>query len=125
MGGTGTREGENTNNARYWCESAAAAAGGGVTSFNGRGGAVQPQAGQGHETHVEEGGAVAAYGKVVGGDFAGLDQNLHHALKQVGPVRRDQGRNEKGQGKEQEKQSEKGILREILDFFHSNFHILK
>ena len=45
VGGTGTREGENTNNAKYWCESAQATAGGGVTSFNGRGGAVVPKAG--------------------------------------------------------------------------------
>lgn len=45
VGGTGTREGENTNNAKYWCESAQATAGGGVTSFNGRGGAVAPKAG--------------------------------------------------------------------------------
>ena len=45
VGGTGTREGENTNNAKYWCDSAQAIAGGGVTSFNGRGGAVVPKAG--------------------------------------------------------------------------------
>ena len=45
MGGTGTREGEDANNAKYWCESAQAAAGGGVTSFKGRGGAVVPQSG--------------------------------------------------------------------------------
>lgn len=45
VGGTGTREGENTNNAKYWCDSAQAIAGGGVTSFNGRGGAVVPEAG--------------------------------------------------------------------------------
>lgn len=45
VGGTGTRTGEDTNNAKYWCESAQAAAGGGVTSFKGRGGAVVPQSG--------------------------------------------------------------------------------
>ena len=45
VGGTGTREGENTNNAKYWCDSAQAIAGGGVTSFNGRGGIVKPQKG--------------------------------------------------------------------------------
>ena len=45
VGGTGTREGENTNNAKYWCDSAQAIAGGGVTSFNGRGGAVVPKVG--------------------------------------------------------------------------------
>ena len=33
------------NNAKYYKEQAGAAAGGGVTSFNGRGGAVEPQAG--------------------------------------------------------------------------------
>ena len=45
VGGTGTREGEDTNNAKYWCENAQAIAGGGVTSFNGRGGVVKPQKG--------------------------------------------------------------------------------
>lgn len=45
VGGTGTRAGEDTNNAKYWCENAALAAGGGVTSFNSRGGIVTPQSG--------------------------------------------------------------------------------
>lgn len=45
VGGTGTREGEDTNNAKYWSDNAQGAAGGGVTSFNGRSGAVAPQAG--------------------------------------------------------------------------------
>ena len=45
VGGTGTREGEDTNNAKYWSEQAAAAAGGGVTSFKGRTGAVMPASG--------------------------------------------------------------------------------
>ncbi len=44
-GGTGTREGENTNNARYWSQQAQNAAAGGVTSFNGRAGIVMPQSG--------------------------------------------------------------------------------
>lgn len=45
VGGTGTREGENTDNAHYWAQQAQAAAGGGVTSFNNRAGAVIPQSG--------------------------------------------------------------------------------
>lgn len=45
VGGTGTREGEDTNNAKYWSEQAQNAAGGGVSSFNGRSGAVAPQTG--------------------------------------------------------------------------------
>lgn len=42
VGGTGTREGEDTNNAKYWSARAQDAAGGGVTSFNNRTGAVRP-----------------------------------------------------------------------------------
>ena len=45
VGGTGTRTGEDTNNAKYWSEQAQNAAGGGVSSFNGRSGAVTPQIG--------------------------------------------------------------------------------
>lgn len=45
VGGTGTRTGEDTNNAKYWSEQAQNAAGGGVSSFNGRSGAVAPQKG--------------------------------------------------------------------------------
>ena len=45
VGGTGTRTGENTNNAKYWSEQAQHAAGGGVTSFNNRSGVVLPQRG--------------------------------------------------------------------------------
>ena len=42
VGGTGMREGEDTNNAKYWSARAQDAAGGGVTSFNNRTGAVRP-----------------------------------------------------------------------------------
>lgn len=45
QGHTGARAGENTNNAKYWAEQAAAAAGGGVVTFNGRTGTVLPASG--------------------------------------------------------------------------------
>lgn len=45
VGGTNTRDGENTNNAKYWSQVAAGAAAGGVLTFNGRNGAVVPQSG--------------------------------------------------------------------------------
>lgn len=45
VGGTGTRTDEDTNNAKYWAMAAQGAAGGGVSSFNGRSGAVAPQTG--------------------------------------------------------------------------------
>lgn len=44
VGGTGARDGEDTNNAKYWCEQAQEA-GQGVSSFNNRTGAVTPQSG--------------------------------------------------------------------------------
>ena len=44
VGGTGARSGEDTNNSKYWCERAAESVAG-VASFNGRTGAVMPQAG--------------------------------------------------------------------------------
>lgn len=45
VGGTGTRPGEDTNNAKYWSDEARKASGGGVSTFNGRFGAVLPQTG--------------------------------------------------------------------------------
>lgn len=45
QGNTGVRAGENTNNAKYWSEVARGAAGGGVSTFNGRFGAVLPESG--------------------------------------------------------------------------------
>lgn len=45
VGGTGTRAGEDTNNAKYWNDQAAAVVGQKVTTFNGRDGVVVPQNG--------------------------------------------------------------------------------
>jgi hypothetical protein len=45
VGGTNTRAGEDTNNAHYWSIVAQGAAAGGVSTFNGRSGAVVPASG--------------------------------------------------------------------------------
>ena len=45
VGGTGTRAGEDRDNAKYYAQLASAVAAGGVISFNARGGHVVPQAG--------------------------------------------------------------------------------
>lgn len=45
IGGTGKREDEDKNSAKYWASVAGAAAGGGVLSFNGRSGFVAPTSG--------------------------------------------------------------------------------
>lgn len=45
VGGTGTRAGEDRDNAKYYAQLASAVAAGGVLSFNARGGHVVPQAG--------------------------------------------------------------------------------
>lgn len=55
VGGTGTRPGEDADNAKYWAAQAAKAAGGGVISFNGRSGTVMPQSG---DYSAEDVGAV-------------------------------------------------------------------
>lgn len=67
VGGTGTRTGEDTNNAKYWAMAAQGAAGGGVTSFNGRSGAVTPKTGDYTATMVgadEQGAAAAVQGNL-------------------------------------------------------------
>lgn len=60
VGDTGTREGENTDNARYWAQQAHMAAGGGVVSFNGRTGSVIPK--KGDYTAADVGAAPEGYG---------------------------------------------------------------
>lgn len=60
VGDTGTREGENTDNARYWAQQAHMAAGGGVVSFNGRTGSVMPE--KGDYTAADVGAAPDGYG---------------------------------------------------------------
>lgn len=72
VGGTGTREGEDTNNAKYWSEQAAAAAGGGVMSFNGRTGSVVPQNG---DYSAEQVGAVASTEKGAANGVATLGED--------------------------------------------------
>ena len=52
VGNTGVRPGENTNNAKYWANVAQGSAGGGVTTFNGRSGAVVPIAGDYDSTQI-------------------------------------------------------------------------
>lgn len=55
-GGTNTRVGEDTNNAKYWAEQAASIAGGNtVLSFNGRTGIVTPRSGDYTATQISYG----------------------------------------------------------------------
>jgi|GEM_PF-5677528 len=77
VGGTGTRPGEDTNNAKYWSKQAENVAGGGVTSFNGRAGVVLPQAGDYTAADVgadPEGLAVAVQGNL---DLHAYNTTLH------------------------------------------------
>jgi len=77
VGGTGTRPGEDTNNAKYWSKQAENVAGGGVTSFNGRAGVVLPQAGDYTAADVgadPEGLAAAVQGNL---DLHAYNTTLH------------------------------------------------
>ena len=85
VGGTGTRPGEDTNNAEYWAGQAAAAAGGGVMSFNGRTGTVMPE--KGDYTASDVGAAPEGFGlgidyggSVPGGDLNNATQNGWYSL---------------------------------------------
>lgn len=73
VGGTGTRTGEDTNNAKYWAMAAQGAAGGGVTSFNGRGGAVVPK--QGDYTAAMVGADAQGAAQTVQGNLNAHSQN--------------------------------------------------
>ncbi len=55
VGGTGKREDEDVNNAKYWASVAGAAAGGGVLSFNGRSGFVVPADGDYKSEQIKRG----------------------------------------------------------------------
>ena len=55
VGGTGKRENEDVNNAKYWASIAGAAAGGGVLSFNGRSGFVVPADGDYKSEQIKRG----------------------------------------------------------------------
>ena len=55
VGGTGKRENEDVNNAKYWASIAGAAAGGGVLSFNGRSGFVVPEDGDYNSEQIKRG----------------------------------------------------------------------
>ena len=85
VGDTGTREGENTDNARYWAQQAHMAAGGGVVSFNGRTGSVIPKKGDYKAPDVgaapEGFGLGIDYGgSVPGGDLNNATQNGWYSL---------------------------------------------
>ena len=70
IGGTGIRDGEDTNNAKYWSDLAQAVVEGGVTTFNGRFGNVVPQKGD----YTAE---------MVGADAIGTAQNLINEYKSI------------------------------------------
>lgn len=55
IGGTGKREDEDINNAKYWASVAGAAAGGGVLSFNGRSGFVVSADGDYNSEQIKRG----------------------------------------------------------------------
>lgn len=78
VGGTGTRTGEDTNNAKYWAMAAQGAAGGGVTSFNGRGGAVVPK--QGDYTAAMVGADVQGAAQTVQGN---LNAHAENTVKHI------------------------------------------
>ena len=64
---------------------------------------VQRQAQQGDQTHIQEGGGVAAHGEIVGGDLAGLADDAPQAGEHPGAVGHHQRRDQKCRRKIAEK----------------------
>lgn len=80
VGGTGTRSGEDTDNAKFWAAQAQSAVGGGVTSFHGRSGVVLPETG---DYTADQVGAVPQSRKVNG---KGLAADIVLSAADVGAV---------------------------------------
>ena len=76
QGNTGTRAGENTNNARYWAEQAAAMHDG-VASFNGRQGIVNPADGD------YSAGMISRGSSTVDDDLASLEEDMSDAKEDI------------------------------------------
>ena len=86
---------------------------------------IESQAHKGDQAHIQERGREAAYGKIVGGDLAGLTQDLGHTGKHPCPVRHTHSSRQKEQGEEGEKEFEKIAFFHIFEFFHLCYLIIK
>ena len=75
-GGTGKREDEDVNNAKYWASIAGAAAGGGVLSFNGRSGFVVPADGDYNSEQIKRGDSTVEASLTALEDTAGDATNV-------------------------------------------------
>ena len=78
----------------------------------------QAQADEAHQTHVQEGGSVAAQVEVIGGDLAGLAHDLPQAGEGVGPVGHQEGRDDKAGADEAHEQLQEAALVHVFDFVH-------
>ena len=75
----------------------------GVVQFRAEG-QVQTKAHEADKAHIEKGSAVAGHGKIVGGNLAGLAEDLLHTGKYLCPIRRDDRRKQKCGGEEAKEQ---------------------
>ena len=78
----------------------------------------QAQADEADQTHVQEGGGVAAQVEIVGGDLAGLGQDLPQAGEGIGPVGHQEGRNDEAGADEAHEQLQKAALIHGFEFVH-------
>ena len=80
--------------------------------------ADEQRAEQTHQAHIQEGGGVAAKGKVVSGDLTGLGHNLPQAGKHTASVRQDRSGDQKADADEGKEQTQKIAFRQIVDSLH-------
>ena len=90
----------------------------GAVVGGGAGNAVQGQANGAHQRHVQEGGGKTAHGEVIGGNFAGLGDNLAQAAEHIGPVGHTERSHQEAQGQKAEYQLQEIAFTHVFDLFH-------
>ena len=88
------------------------------------GDAVQQQADQAHQAHIQEGCSITAHGEIVGGYFGRIAHDRPQAGEHVRPVWHTDGSDQKTAGDESKEQFQKAAFRELVQFFHNAPHCL-
>ena len=78
----------------------------------------QQQGDKAHQSHIQEGGRIAADVEIVGGQLAGLAQDLPQTGEHTAPVGHNHSGDQKRGGEEGEKQLQELALAHGTDLFH-------
>ena len=80
--------------------------------------AIQAQANSTHQRHIQEGGSIATHSEIVGGNLAGVRQDLPQAAEHPAAVGHTKCRNQKASRQKTKQQLQEIRFRKIVEFFH-------